>query len=74
MTGPSTRADDIARTKLYLGSAEQGTVFGRKFSFYSGSPTTPVSFTGNQILGVGSNGPGANIIDGIGPPLVQPIP
>jgi hypothetical protein len=69
MAGPSTIANDIARTKLYLGSAEQGTVFGREFSFYSGAPTTPVSFTGNQILGAASDGPGANIIDGIGPVL-----
>jgi len=70
MAGPATAANNIARTKLYLGSAEQGVVFGRTLNFYSGAPTTPVSFTGNQILGVNSDGPGANIINGIGPGIL----
>ena len=74
MTGPSTASDNASRTQLYLGSAEQGIVFNRKMSFYSGSPTSPTSFTGNQILGVSSNGPGASIINGVGPVLTVPIP
>jgi len=42
MTGLSTAADNVARTTLCLGSAEQNTVFNRQFTTYSGAPTTPV--------------------------------
>lgn len=58
------------RATLYLGRAQQGTVFNREFNFYPGSATVPNSFTGNQALGATSGGPGAFIINGIGPALV----
>lgn len=72
MVGPATASNDAARAQLYANTAKTGIVFNRELTFYSGSPTTPVSFTGNQALGVSSGGPGAFLINGIGP-LVEPV-
>ena len=58
------------RARLYLSRAQQGTVFNREFNFYPGNATVPNSFTGNQALGASTNGPGAFIINGVGPVLV----
>lgn len=60
-------ATAAARAALYLKTAQEGTVLNQDLLFYSGKPTDPTNFTGNQILGTHSGGVGAALIDGIGP-------
>jgi len=72
--GINTGPNAVARSKLYLERGQNGVVINREFAFYSGKATQPNSFTGNLILGTGTNGPGANLIDGIGPPIVERQP
>lgn len=60
------------RAGLYLGRARPGVVFGQEYSFYSGNPTIPNSFTGNLTLGATVSGPGAFLINGVGPVLMPP--
>jgi len=74
VTTQNDPATASARARLYQQSAKPGVVFNRRLSFYSGAPTTPRSFTGDQILGVASGGVGAALINGAGPPIVVPIP
>lgn len=61
------------RAILYLNRAEDDLVFGRPLAFYPGEPTIPNSFTGNLALGANTNGPGAFLLDGIGPPIEIPL-
>lgn len=60
------------RARLYLGRAQQGTVLGRSYNFYTGNPTVPTSFTGNLALGATTGGPADFLINGVGPVLVPP--
>ena len=66
MAGPGNAKD---REELYTERGRNGVVLGRLFAFYSGKGTTPTSYTGNLALGSHSNGAGAFLIDGIGPPI-----
>ena len=72
--GINTGPNSVARAKLYLERGQNGVVLNREFAFYSGKATQPNSFIGNLILGTTTNGPGANLIDGIGPPIVEREP
>lgn len=71
---PADAATLEARTRLYLSRAQSGTVRDNPLAFYSGKATVPNSFTGNLALGVSSDGPGANLLDGVSPPIVDPVP
>ena len=52
------------RTGFYTSTGQVGVVAGQPFTFFSGSPTDPPSFTGNQILVAGGRGIGANLLNG----------
>lgn len=67
---PATAA---ARSQLYLSRVRVGRVFNRTVAFYSGSPTTPTNFTGNQILGTHSGGAGGGLLNGMSPSIEVPL-
>ena len=71
MAGPG---DAAGREELYTERGQNGIVLARAFAFYPGAPTIPTSFVGNLILGVQGNGPGAYLLDGIGPPIRETTP
>jgi len=71
MAGPG---DATNRERLYAENAREGRVLGRDFTFYSGAATTPTSYTGNLVLGTSGDGPGAYLLDGVGPPIPDVAP
>lgn len=70
MAGPG---DAGGREELYTERGQNGIVLAREFAFYPGAPTIPDNFTGNLILGAQGNGPGAFLLDGIGPPIRETV-
>jgi hypothetical protein len=74
VTAKTDPATSSARASLYLGRGQTGRVLNRVFTFYSGAPTTPNSYTGNLALGASSGGPGAALINGVGPARPVDLP
>ena len=62
------------RVAYYRGRVESGAYLNKPLSFYPGAPTVPQSFTGNLIAVGNGNGPGAKILNGIGPAQTEEIP
>jgi len=60
----------LSRTRLYRERGQNGVVLSRGFSFYSGKPTIPNSYTGNLLLGASTGGPAAYLLEGV-VPLVE---
>lgn len=60
-------ADANARAQLYLSRGQTGSYINEELIFYPGGGTIPPSFTGNLALGVNTNGPGADLLNGIVP-------
>lgn len=71
---PADAATQEARARLYLSRAQSGAVRDNPLAFYSGKATVPNSFTGNLALGVRSDGPGANLLDGVAPLFPEVVP
>lgn len=72
--GINTAANAAARAQLYRERGVNGVVLNREFAFFPGAATIPNSFTGNLVLGGATGGPGANLLDGIGPPILDVEP
>jgi hypothetical protein len=63
-----------ARIAYYQERRKLGAYLNNPLYFYPGAATVPQSFTGNLIAYGGGNGPGAKIINGIGPAIPAPPP